>query len=145
MSETINNQSGPLTNNNVKISKTNRKNNKNQVVKWPNKDTYFTIKRLCEMNTDIVEISLRDKLNKARKEKIVEHIGSIHNDIGRPQLIFAMSPVSDSFLKSITDDSILLEPKYQTVNVLDISKKYVPSPNPASPYIRIQSNKVNAS
>lgn len=146
MSETINNQSGSSTTTLNKNSKTNRKNNKNQSVNWPNKDAYFTFSSLAELNRDIIEISLRTKLSSAIEKGTVTHIGDLHNEIGRPKKAFAMSPVTPEFLKNLeqNDQSIVLVSKYQTINLFEVNKKYIPSVNPASPFVRIQSTKQNA-
>jgi hypothetical protein len=81
------------------MNKTDRKNKKNLVVKWPETNKLFTLKDLIAMNSDFVEITLRTRLDKAiKKEKSVTIIGYKNTGKGRPVMILAMNPVTQEFI-----------------------------------------------
>ncbi len=101
--------------------KTDRKNMTNQVVTWPNADTYFTVESLLGNNSHIKAITLRVKLNKSIEEGTVARLGTIHGGKGRPKVAYAMTPVTDEALVAARSNEVLLEERYSTVNVMNIN------------------------
>jgi len=101
--------------------KTDRKNMTNQVVTWPNADTYFTVESLLGNNSHIKAITLRVKLNKSIEEGTVARLGTIHGGKGRPKVAYAMTPVTDEALAAARSNEVLLEERYSTVNVMNIN------------------------
>lgn len=101
--------------------KTDRNNMTNQVVTWPNADTYFTVESLLGNNSHIKDITLRVKLNKSIEEGTVARLGTIHGGKGRPKVAYAMTPVTDEALASARSNEVLLEERYSTVNVMNIN------------------------
>ncbi len=75
-----------------------RKNKTNQSVVWPT-SAYFTIKELWHLNPKFIEITLRVRLaNAIDPAGIVAEIGAIPGGHGRPQKVFAMTPVTKDTL-----------------------------------------------
>ena len=109
--------------------KTNRKNKTNQVVKWP--AGYFTIKQLNEQNVDFVNITLRVRLNKAIEDKKVVELGVMQASKGRPNLVFACSPVDASVIESARTNGIILLESFNSVKVTTISGQ--PQTTPTTP------------
>ena len=69
---------------NTTIKKTNRKNKTNLTVKWLK--GFFTIEDLNAANSNFVEITLRSRVNSAKKDNVIDDIGCIHNGKGRPKI-----------------------------------------------------------
>jgi hypothetical protein len=105
------------------IKKTDRKNKTNQIVNWPGKDSYFTIKSLISINPDFKEITLRVRLKTEIEEGRIVELGTIHGGHGRPQLALAISPVTQEAIESAKKSDILLKDCYNTVNVMEITNK----------------------
>lgn len=100
--------------------KTDRKNKTNLTVTWPSNDTYFGVSDLTSLNKDFIAITLRVRLKNALDEGVVTQIGTIHGGKGRPKLAFAMSPVTDAAINSARTAGVVLNDKYNAVNVLDV-------------------------
>jgi len=100
--------------------KTDRKNKTNLTVTWPSNDTYFGVSDLVNLNKDFIAITLRVRLKNALDEGVVTQIGTVHGGKGRPKLAFAMSPVTDAAINSARTSGVVLDSKYDTVNVLDV-------------------------
>ena len=100
--------------------KTDRKNKTNLTVTWPSNDTYFGVSDLANLNKDFIAITLRVRLKNALDEGVVTQIGSVHGGKGRPKLAFAMTPVTDAAINSARTAGVVLNDKYETVNVLDV-------------------------
>lgn len=100
--------------------KTDRKNKTNLTVTWPSNDTYFGVSDLTSLNKDFIAITLRVRLKNALDEGVVTQIGTIHGGKGRPKLAFAMSPVTESAINSARTAGVVLNDKYNAVNVLDV-------------------------
>ena len=110
------------------VKKTQRKNNTNLTVTWPDASSYFTIKDLRSTNTDFVEITLRVRLKKAIDEdKTVGVIGTTNPGKGRPSLVFAMRPVLQSVLDSAKAAGIQLDDQTKLVNVMTVASAVTPS------------------
>ena len=78
--------------------KQTRKNKTNQTVIWPT-TPYFTIQDLFHLNPKFVEITLRVRLSNAiNPGGTIAEIGSIPGGLGRPQKVFAMTPVTQELL-----------------------------------------------
>lgn len=88
--------------------KPERKNRTNLVVKWPT-TPYFTIKELLKVNSDFKEITLRVRLTKFIETNEVVEIGNKSGAQGRPEKVFAKTPVSDSILKEADSNHIVLK------------------------------------
>ena len=100
--------------------KTDRKNKTNLTVTWPSNDTYFGVSDLANLNKDFIAITLRVRLKNALDEGVVTQIGTVHGGKGRPKLAFAMSPVTETAINAARSAGVLLDTKYDTVNVLDV-------------------------
>jgi S1-C subfamily serine protease len=100
--------------------KTDRKNKTNLTVTWPSNDTYFGVSDLANLNKDFIAITLRVRLKNALDEGIVTQIGAVHGGKGRPKLAFAMTPVTEAAINSARSVGVVLNDKYETVNVLDV-------------------------
>ena len=100
--------------------KTDRKNKTNLTVTWPSNDTYFGVSDLANLNKDFIAITLRVRLKNALDEGVVTQIGAVHGGTGRPKLAFAMTPVTDAAINSARTAGVVLNDKYETVNVLDV-------------------------
>ena len=100
--------------------KTDRKNKTNLTVTWPSNDTYFGVSDLANLNKDFIGITLRVRLKNALDEGVVTQIGTVHGGKGRPKLAFAMSPVTETAINAARSAGVLLDTKYDTVNVLDV-------------------------
>ena len=100
--------------------KTDRKNKTNLTVTWPSNDTYFGVSDLVNLNKDFIAITLRVRLKNALDEGVVTQIGTVHGGKGRPKLAFAMSPVTETAINSARTAGVVLNDKYDAVNVLDV-------------------------
>lgn len=114
------------------VKKTQRKNKTNLTLVWPTNTEFFTIKDLCKMNKDFVEITLRVRLKKAiDDEKIVGVIGTTNPGKGRPSLVFAMRPVLQSVLDSAKVAGIQLDDQTKLVNVMTVAQTTPSTPTPS--------------
>lgn len=100
------------------IKKTNRKNKTKLVVNWLN--SFFTIENLHAANPTFVEITLRDRLNSAKKENHIAAIGCIHSSKGRPKLVFAPTPVSKEVLESARQAGVIFNEQYDSIAVVSV-------------------------
>ena len=100
--------------------KTDRKNKTNLTVTWPSNDAYFGVSDLANLNKDFIAITLRVRLKNALDEGVVTQIGTIHGGKGRPKLAFAMSPVTEAAINSARTAGVVLNDKYNAVNVLEV-------------------------
>jgi hypothetical protein len=100
------------------IKKTNRKNKTNLVVNWVN--SFFTIEDLHAANPNFVEITLRSRLNSAKKENQIAEIGCIHSGKGRPKLVFATTPVSKELLESARQAGVIFNENYDSIAVVSV-------------------------
>lgn len=100
------------------IKKTNRKNKTNLTIKWVK--GFFTIKDLHAANSNFIEITLRSRLNSAKKENQVAEIGCFHKNKGRPELVFATTPVSKDVLDSARKAGVMFNEQYNSIAVVDV-------------------------
>lgn len=100
------------------IKKTNRKNKTNLTLNWLT--GFFTIEQLHAANSNFVEITLRSRLNSAKKENQIAEIGCIHNGKGRPKLVFATTPVSKEVLESARKAGVLFNEHYDSIAVVNV-------------------------
>lgn len=100
------------------IKKTNRKNKTNLSVNWVN--GFFTIEDLHAANTNFVEITLRSRLNVAKKENQIAEIGCIHTGKGRPKLVFATTPVTKDVLESARRAGVIFNENYDSIAVVSV-------------------------
>ena len=139
----------------MSIRKTQRKNKTKQVITWPSNSDYFTVRSLVVMNPHMLtsapkpsDITLRVRLKKAIDSKslggedIVSVIGHKNRGKGRPELVFAMKPVTQSAIDKAKADGIMIDMP-RLVPVVDIS----PQPNiniNTTPVVIGQKQTVNA-
>lgn len=100
------------------IKKTNRKNKTNLTVTWVN--GFFTIEDLHAANPNFVEITLRSRLNIAKKENQIAEIGCIHSGKGRPKLVFANTPVTKEVLESARQAGVIFNENYDSIAVVSV-------------------------
>lgn len=105
--------------------KTNRKNKTNQEVKWLS--GFFTIKQLLAANSHFREITLRSRIDAAKTANQISAIGCIHNGKGRPQLAFAMTPVSKEILESARQAGVLFNEQYDSIAVVSVNAMDIPT------------------
>lgn len=93
------------------MSKTT-KNKVRQTVTWPT-TPYFTLMQLWkDFNPKFKEITLRVRLVKSIEEDgIVAEIGYIPGTLGRPQKVYAMTPVTKETLTKAKENGIELVEK----------------------------------
>lgn len=100
------------------IKKTNRKNKTNLSVNWVN--GFFTIEDLHAANPNFVEITLRSRLNIAKKENQIAEIGCIHSGKGRPKLVFANTPVTKEVLETARQAGVIFNENYDSIAVVSV-------------------------
>lgn len=102
------------------VTKTGRKNKTRLGLKLPPTGIY-TITELCSSNPEFVEITLRVRLKKLVSEGKVMELGTIHMAKGRPKLVCATSPVSDSTMKAAVDAGVMFNEKHNIplINIKD--------------------------
>lgn len=114
----------------MSIRKTQRKNKTKQVITWPSNNDYFTVKSLVAMNPHMLtsapkpsDITLRVRLNRAiYGDNLVSVIGHKNCGKGRPELVFAMKPVTQSSVDKAKADGIMIDMP-RLVPVMDISSQ----------------------
>ena len=89
------------------MNKTER-NNKINLVNWPEHNKLFTIKEFWkDLNPNSKEITLRVRLDNAiKKDKTVSVVGYKNTGKGRPIMILAMNPISQELLDKAYADGI---------------------------------------
>jgi len=109
------------------MNQNTRKNKTNQTVVWPT-TSYFTVNDLKALNPPFVLITLRVRLSNARDEDgTVAEIGFIPGGKGRPQKVFAMTPVTQTVLDKAEQDGIqLVENAKKLVNILNVTTPGAP-------------------
>jgi hypothetical protein len=106
--------------------KTERKNKINQVIVWPSHNEYFTIDSLIENNNHMLtvsgsDITLRVRLSDAITKKMtVAAIGTRNCGKGRPKLVFAMTPVSQTVLDKAKANGIMLIDDTKLIPIMEI-------------------------
>ena len=98
-----------------------KKNKTKQSVVWPS-TSYFTIKELYSLNLKFVPITLRVRLTNAIEEGKIAEIGSVPGGKGRPQKVFALTPVTQIVLNKAEAASInLVDNAKKLVNVVSVT------------------------
>ncbi len=125
----------------MNIRKTQRKNKTKQVIVWPSSDTYFTIDTLIEQNNHMLttsgsDITLRVRLNKAVTPDdgsipLVAVIGQRNSGKGRPQLVFAMRPVTKTAIEKASTDGISIA-MTKVMPVMEITSQSAISSTPVT-------------
>lgn len=101
--------------------KQQRKNRTNQSVTWPS-TPYFTILELHKLNPKFVNITLRVRLTNAIESGKVAEIGSVPGGKGRPQKVFALTPVSKLTFEKAKQNNINLVDNYEKlINVVSVT------------------------
>jgi len=81
---------------------------------------FFTIEDLHAANPNFVEITLRSRLNSAKKENQIAEIGCIHSGKGRPKLVFANTPVSKEVLEAARQAGVIFNENYDSIAVVSV-------------------------
>jgi hypothetical protein len=98
-----------------------KKNNTKQSVAWPT-STYFTIKQLASENSEFIEITLRVRLTNEIESGRIAEIGSRPGGKGRPEKVFAFTPITQTTLnKARTDKINLVDNADRLVNIVAVS------------------------
>jgi hypothetical protein len=80
---------------------------KNISVKFP---TLFTIDELQQLNPDVVNITLRYKINQAISRGVITQVGKTQKELGRPKIIFCKCPVDQNTKEEVKKrGAVLLE------------------------------------
>jgi len=74
-----------------------KKKARGQPVVFPN---IFTVEELIKSHPNIVEITLRYKINSAIDRGVITQIGTIHRPVGRPHVAYGKEPLSKTILQS---------------------------------------------
>lgn len=117
----------------MKQNKQNKQNNtmkKNRTLNFP--DGTFTIDELIEINLQFIPITLRSRLTKCITNRSVIKIGSLHQPLGRPKLLFTQSPLTDTDILEAKDKDVVFEDNlklqvtqtFQKHNIKDPSYTY---------------------
>lgn len=118
---------------------TTRKNKTNQVLNMP-KTTYYTLKELFDSNTHFnAEITVRVRHTKMIEDGKVAEIGAVAGGKGRPQKVFAVTPVTQI---------VLNKAKANNINLVDNADKLVNAINvttPSAPVSPVAPSTVTAS
>lgn len=105
------------------MNKNIRKNKTNRSVTWPT-SPYFTIVDLQKQNKTFVNITLRVRLSNAIKEGEVAEIGVLTGGKGRPQKVFALTPISKTTLaKAESENIVLIENANKLINVVSVTSQ----------------------
>lgn len=107
------------------MNKTIRKNKTKLEVKWP--QSHFTIDELNKLNSEFINITLRVRLKNAIDAKKVVELGTLHVGKGRPKLVFACSPVSDTVVQFARDIGVLMHDCWNSVTVSAVPSTNQPS------------------
>ena len=70
-----------------------QKTKNNTEIEWP-EDTHFTIKDMFVKYPDFIKITIRSRIKRGLEKKEIVVIGKLKSEIGRPQLVFAKTNVS---------------------------------------------------
>lgn len=100
-------------------TKTGRKNKTRQELTLP-ASGHYTIDELCASNVNFVVITLRVRLKKLVNEGKVIELGTIHMAKGRPKIVCATAPVSESTINAARTAGVDFCEKYN-VPVLNIN------------------------
>ena len=90
-----------------------RKNNRNQTVKYPS--NFFTTSELLGENPDFVEITLRVRLQQMVSSNELAEIGVSHNGRGRPNKVYAVSPIDPRVVGMAKEAGIMLHEQYDAL------------------------------
>jgi hypothetical protein len=104
-----------------------KKNKTNQVVTWPTA-TLFTIQELHRLNPKFVNITLRVRLTKAIEAGKVAEIGSIPGEKGRPQKVFAFTPVTQATFDKAFKEGITPVDNYKSlISMVSVTTNSTPN------------------
>lgn len=110
------------------MKQTQRKNNTNRELLLPNSSaTYFSIQDLVKLNSNLLtasksDITIRVKLTKKIEDGKVVEIGSLTGGQGRPQKVFAITPVTQLVINKAKADNInLVDNADKLVNAINVS------------------------
>lgn len=114
----------------MKTNNQNKNMKKSRVLNFP--DGTFTIDELLEINTQFIPITLRSRLTKCISNKSVIKIGSLHQPLGRPKLLFTQSPLTESDILEANTKDVVFEDNlklqvtkvFQKHNIKDPSETY---------------------
>lgn len=96
------------------MNKTNRTNQTDLTINWPNHGEIFTFKNLADCNKQFNKVvTLRSRLAKAITDKLVICVGTKNPKKGRPINILAMCPVTKEFLEALYDETKPIEQRVQ--------------------------------
>lgn len=109
-----------------------RKNNTRRVLEFPT-TTYFTIQDVVQLNPQMLtasnsDITIRVRLSNAIEDGKVAEIGAVPGGKGRPQKVFAMTPVTQTTLNKAKQDGInLADGAEKLVNVVSVTTPAAPA------------------
>ena len=114
-----------------------QKNKTNQEVSWPN-TPYFTIAELHNLNPKFINITLRVRLaNAIETGKIVE-LGAQTGGKGRPQKVFAVTPITQTTLNKAKSENInLVDNADKLVTVASVSKPVSTTAQTSTPLVSV--------
>lgn len=116
-----------------------RKNNVSRELVLPiSKDNYFTIGDLVKLNPTLLtasnsEITIRVKLTKKIEDGTVAELGALTGGKGRPQKVFALTPVTQAaYNKAKAENINFVDGAEKLINVISITRQ-TPAAVPSSP------------
>ena len=101
---------------------TTRKNKTNQVLNMP-KASFYTLKELFDLNTHFnAEITIRVRHTKMIEDGKVAEIGAVAGGKGRPQKVFAVTPITQHLIDKATAAKInLVDNATKLVNAVTVT------------------------
>ena len=97
---------------------------------WPNK-SHFVIKDLFALNPTEKDITMRTHVDGAKKLNEIVAIGTVPGFQGRPQLVYAYTPVTKITIERAKADGYVIDNEDKIINVVDI-KSPVSTTTPVS-------------
>jgi hypothetical protein len=82
-----------------------RKHNRNVVVKFL---PIFTVDDLKVENPEVIDITLRYKIEQAIRRGAIKKIGKIKPDIGRPRHVYAKNPFNGKLSPEMAERKVIL-------------------------------------
>lgn len=79
----------------------------------------FTLPELCGLYPNAVEVTLRNRIQRAKDNRIIVDLGKIKLPVGRPNVVYAKLPLTKELVKSQMDKG---------VHIYEEHYKYMPVP-----------------
>jgi hypothetical protein len=120
------------------MKKNTRKNKTNQTLNMPKK-AYYTLKELFAINKHFnAEITVRVRHTNVIEDGRVAEIGAVPGGKGRPQKVYALTPVTKTLLEKVRADGIsLVDNAEKLINIINVA----PNTSPTTPVVSLVGSK----